>query len=93
MAVRELVGSVRGKASSLNKEINELQIETRAKQLLKNSNFKLFTLRLSEMKNRRAPEAIFTKKHSHGGAMVEKLDQEIMVQEIHERRNEPQLGK
>ena len=45
------------------------------------------------MKNRRAPEAIFTKKHSHGGAMVEKLDQEIMVQEIHERRNEPQLGK
>ena len=29
----------------------------------------------------------------HGGAMVEKLDQEVLVQEIHERRNEPGLGK
>ena len=29
----------------------------------------------------------------HGGAMVEKLEQEVLVQEIHERRDEPQLGK
>ena len=28
-----------------------------------------------------------------GGAMVEKLDQEVLVQEIHERRDGPGLGK
>ena len=92
MAARELVGSVRGKASSLNKEINELQIETRAKQLLKNSNFKLFTLRLSEMKNRRALEAIFTKKHSHGGAMVENYNKQPEADKVKEQVGQ-QLGK
>ena len=69
MAARELVGSVRGKASSLNKEINELDLEKRAKQLLKTNNFETFVRRLSKLENRRAVEAIFTKKHSHGGEL------------------------
>ena len=29
----------------------------------------------------------------HGGAMVEKLDQEVLMQQIHERQDGPSLGK
>ena len=93
MAARELVGSVRGKASSLNKEVNELELETRAKQLLKTDNFETFVRRLSKPENRRAVEAIFTKKHSHGGELDDEFRKSLKDCPAGQLENDPELKR
>ena len=69
MAARELSNSTRGKASTLNKELGQQQIEKRAREMMANKNFKEFAETLSKAGYLDKVEAIFTKTHSHGGEL------------------------
>lgn len=69
MAARELSNSTRGKASTLNAQLAEEQINLRSAEIMNNKEFKAFADTLAKPGYMEKVEGILAKKHSHGGEL------------------------
>ena len=92
-AARELSYSVRGKASTLNKSLQWEQITSRASKIVKNESFKDFVEKLRKPENLSKVEAIFTKKHSHGGELDDLFRDYLTKRPAGELENDPDLKR
>ena len=92
-AARELSDSVRGKASTLNKQLQWDQITNRASKIVKNESFKDFVEKLRRPENLSKVEAIFTKKHSHGGELDDLFRDYLTKRPAGELKNDPDLKR
>ena len=92
-AARELSKSVRGKASTLNKEMTNGDIQARADEIMKNASFRDFAKKLADPKNIGKVEAIFTKKHSHGGELDDLFRDYLTKRPAGELENDPGLKR
>ena len=92
-AARELSDSVRGKASTLNKSLQWEQITSRASKIVKNESFKDFVEKLRRPENLSKVEAIFTKKHSHGGELDDLFRDYLTKRPAGELENDPDLKR
>jgi len=92
-AARELSDSVRGKASTLNKEMTNGDIKARADKIMANKSFQDFAAKLSKGENLRKVEAIFTKKHSHGGELDDLFRDYLTKRPAGQLENDPDLKR
>ncbi|MBQ9719680.1 MAG: hypothetical protein IJV64_03195, partial [Oscillospiraceae bacterium] len=93
MAARELSKSVRGKASTLGVEMDEHKIADRAAKIMANESFKDFAAELKKPENLRKVEAIFTKKHSHGGELDDMFREHLRTLPAGKLDNDPDLKR
>ena len=93
MAARELSNSVRGKASTLNKVISEVEIKARAAKIMENEEFNKFTDELSEGEDLRKVEAVFTKRFSHGGELDDMFRAHLVSRPAGKLENDPNLKR
>ena len=93
MAARELSKSVRGKASTLGVKMDERQIADRAAKIMANESFKDFAAELKKPENLRKVEAIFTKKHSHGGELDDMFREHLRTLPAGKLDNDPDLKR
>ena len=94
MAARELSNSVRGKASTLNQQIDDpAKITRRAAEIMANKSFKDFAEKLSKGENLSKVEAIFKKTHSHGGELDDLFRDYLTKRPAGELKNDPNLKR
>ena len=93
MAARELSNSVHGKASTLNEEMSEQDIQTRAEEIMANGDFKKFADTLAKPENLRQVEAVFTKRFSHGGELDDEFRKYLANRPAGELENNPKLKR
>ena len=93
MAARELSNSTRGKASTLNKVISEVEIKARAAKIMENEEFNKFTDELSEGEDLRKVEAVFTKRFSHGGELDDMFRAHLASRPAGDLENDPKLKR
>ena len=93
MAARELSNSVRGKASTLNEVISEVEIKARAAKIMENEEFNNFADELSEGEDLRKVEAVFTKRFSHGGELDDMFRAHLASRRPGDLENDPKLKR
>ena len=93
MAARELSNSTRGKAATLNQELNEGDLTRRAAEIMENKEFKAFAEKYSKGEGLRKVEAIFTKKFSHGGELDDLFRAHLTSLPAGKLENDPALKR
>ena len=93
MAARELSNSVRGKASTLNAEMSKHRINERAEAIMASESFKAFADTLKKPGYIEKAEAIFAKKHSHGGELDDLFRDYLAMRPAGKMPNDPELKR